>query len=73
MNGNPITAPDDRLVSIDYIAAKLGISVREVRRNIPGWPGFPKAHKLGYRTVRYSRLELDCWFELFKLDSKQPA
>jgi predicted DNA-binding transcriptional regulator AlpA len=73
MNANPATPPDDRLVSLDYIAVRIGISSREVRRDIPGWPGFPRALKLGHRTVRYSLQEFNRWFEQLKTGGHQPA
>jgi predicted DNA-binding transcriptional regulator AlpA len=73
MNENAPTPPDDRLVSLDYIADRIGISPREVRRDIPGWPGFPRALKLGYRTVRYSLQEFNQWFNQFKSGGNQPS
>jgi len=73
MNEQPATSSDDRLVALAYIAERMGISIRELRRNIPGWSGFPRAHKLGYRTVRYSLHEFNQWFEQFKLSCHQPA
>jgi predicted DNA-binding transcriptional regulator AlpA len=73
MNDTSSSPVDDRLVSMDYIAERVGISVRELRRNIPQWSGFPKAVKLGHRTVRFSLDGFNRWFEHFKSGQNQPA
>lgn len=73
MNEAPSISTEDRLVSLDYIAERIGISTRELRRNIPAWAGFPKAHKLGHRTVRISLAEFNRWLEAFKSGSTQPS
>lgn len=73
MNEHSTTPPEDRFVDLKYIAGRIGVSPREVSRDIPGWPGFPKAHKLGHRTVRYSLQEFNRWFEQFKSGGSQPA
>lgn len=65
--------PEDRLITLDYIAGRMGISSREMRRNIPGWKGFPNELKLGHRTVRYSLNAFNQWFDNFKSQSSQPV
>ena len=73
MNEHPATPPEDRFVDLNYIAERIGVSSRELRREIPRWPGFPKAHKLGHRTVRFSLHEFNRWFEQLKSGGNQPA
>jgi predicted DNA-binding transcriptional regulator AlpA len=73
MNENNPTPSDDRLVSPEYLAERIGISPRDLSRKIPKWHGFPKPHKLGHRTIRFSLHEFNCWLDALKSGGNSPT
>lgn len=77
-NNHPPLNPElseDKLIKLDYIANRLGISERETKRCIPEWQGqgFPAKVRIGYRTVRYSNLVFQKWFNEFISKTKGPS
>jgi hypothetical protein len=73
MKVTPPDLPGDRLVPLSVLAQAMSRSEREMRRNIPSWPGFPELLDLGHRSKVYSYEAFQNWLkEFIKQKSTQP-
>jgi hypothetical protein len=57
--------PGNRLVPLRALAQAMSMSERELRRNIPDWPGFPELVDLGHRKKVYSYDAFQSWLKDF--------
>ena len=65
MSDNPTDLQAERLVPLRVLAQEMSRSEREMRRDIPSWPGFPEQIDMGHRTKRYSYLAFQNWLKDF--------
>lgn len=73
MNDNAPELPGNRLVPLRVLAHAMSMSERELRRNIPDWPGFPELVDLGHRKKVYSYDAFQNWLkEFIRLKTTQP-
>jgi len=65
MSDNAPELTGNRLVPLRILAQAMSMSEREMRRNMPTWPGFPELLDFGHRKKLYSYDAFQNWLKDF--------